>query len=144
MGDNRVASVDDPGIIAAFIEHAHLDAEHVGDIYGAVCSALVRTHHHEVIAVQPDVRYVSEQSLDKLICSLYRLETMERNGVLHTGIMGVEGDDIVYAHIGQLLKSQRAVQGLSGGTLMLTAFIKEGHDHSESFRFAAACGDDTF
>lgn len=30
MSNDRVASVDDPGVIAAFVEHTHVESQHVG------------------------------------------------------------------------------------------------------------------
>ncbi len=33
MGNDRVLSVYDGGVIAAFVEHTHIDAKDVGEIY---------------------------------------------------------------------------------------------------------------
>ena len=66
---------------------------------------------------------------DKLVSGLYGLKPFKGNRVLHSGVVGVKGDNILHPHIGQLLKSQGAVQRLSPASLMLSALIEEGHNH---------------
>ena len=68
---------------------------------------------------------------------------MKRNGVLYSGVMRIEGNDVVYAERSKLLKGKCTVQGFSCGTLMLSSFIKEGHDYVDSSCFSADCGNDT-
>ena len=34
VGNDRVAAVNDSGVVTALIEHTHIDAEHVGEVYG--------------------------------------------------------------------------------------------------------------
>ena len=69
---------------------------------------------------------------------------MKWNGILYPGVVGVKGDDIVYAHMNHFLKGQRTVKGFSGGSLMLSAFIKEGHDYRDPSCLAADCSNNSF
>ena len=57
--------------------------------------------------------------------------------------MGIKGDDVVNAHLYQLLQSECAVQGFPCGALVLAAFIKERHDNGNSSCFTADSSDDT-
>src|SRR5699024_9617023 len=129
IGDDGVASVDDAGIIASLIEHAHVQPEHVGDVDGTAHTALIGADDHHVIGVDDEVVLVAQQVLDELIGGLYGFKAMQRNRVLNSGIMGVEGDDVFHAHVHQLLQRDGAVKGFSAGALMLSAFIEIGHDH---------------
>lgn len=68
---------------------------------------------------------------------------MQRNGILYTGIMCIESDNVVYTHAYQLLQCQCTVQRLAGSSLVLTALIQEGHDHSDTTGLTADSCDDT-
>ena len=57
--------------------------------------------------------------------------------------MCVKRNDVVNAHVVELLKSQWAIQRLSCGSSVLTAFIQKWKNHSNSSCFAADSCDDT-
>ena len=109
MGNDRVASVDDPGVIAAFVEHTHVKSQHVGEEDSAGHTALIRADDHHVIAIDLQLFLIFQQIFDKLVNRLNGLKTLERNRVLDTRIVCVKGNDILNAHIYQLLQCQRAV-----------------------------------
>ena len=51
MGDNRVSSVHDSAVISPLIEHANINAQHIGIIYGSAHGALVRADNHHMLRV---------------------------------------------------------------------------------------------
>ena len=57
--------------------------------------------------------------------------------------MRVEGDDVVDTHFHKFLQSDRAVQRLPHGTLVLSSFIQVWHDNGDASCLAADRGDDT-
>ena len=58
--------------------------------------------------------------------------------------MGIKGNDVIDSHTDQFLKSQSTVQRFSPGPFVLTAFIKERHDHIDSSGFSSYGGNDPF
>ena len=81
-----------------------------------------------------------QKGLDELVDAGHILKTVKRNGVLHSGVMGVKGDDIIHTHGCQFLEHHGAVQRFSAGTLVLAAFIQKRHDHRDTARFSAYGG----
>lgn len=71
--------------------------------------ALIGTDDHSIVLINMKVRDSFKQTFDKLIDRLNRLKSLQGNGILDSGIVGVKGDDIVHAHAGQLLQGQSAV-----------------------------------
>ena len=142
VGDDGIASVDYPCVVAPLIEHAHVQAQHIGTVDGPGHAALVGAYDHHVVSVYLQVPHMAQQPLDELIGRLHGLEAVEGDGVLDPGVMGVEGDDVVHAHLHQLLQRQRAVQGLPVGALVLAALVQKGHDHRDAPGLAAHGGDD--
>ena len=136
MRNDGILSFDYGRIIAPLVECAHIHSGYVGEIDGAVHSAFIRADDHQVVLVNDQVRFCAQERLHKLIGRVEAVESVERNGILHSGIVSVEGDDVVDAHIRQLLKRQGTVQRFSLGALMLTALIQERHDHIKPVRFA--------
>ena len=63
-----------------------------------------------MIGINLKVMYVVQKTLNELICRLYRLETVERYSILNSGVVSIKGDDVVYAHIYKLLKSQCTIK----------------------------------
>ncbi len=51
-----------------------------------------------------------EKSLDELVSRLDGFKSMQRNRVLDTRVVSVEGDDVFYAHAGQFLKCRSTVR----------------------------------
>ena len=67
MGHDRVASVHDPCVIAALIEHTHIQSEDVGQIDRTAGRTLIRADGHHMVAVDFQVFDRAQQSFDKLI-----------------------------------------------------------------------------
>ena len=85
---------------------------------------------------------MQHQTLDELIDRHDGVETVQRDGVLDTGIVCIEGDNIVNAHPDQLLQRDCAVQRLTHGALMLPALVQIRHDDGDPAGFAADSGND--
>ena len=77
-----------------------------------------------------------EQRLHKLIDGHDIVKAAQGDGVLHTRIVGVKGQDIIHAHIDQLLEHKSTIHGLAGTSSMLPALIEEGQDDSDGRRLA--------
>ena len=144
MCDDGVAPVYDTGVITAFVEHSHVQSEHIRKINGTVCSALVRADRHHVIAVDLKILHGAEQTFDKLIGRLHSFKAAERDSILYSRVMCVECDDVVYAHADELLKCESAVQRFTGTSLVLTALIEERHDDVDTASLSADSGNDPF
>ena len=111
--DDRVDAVFKTGIVAALVEHTHVQAKNVGVIDSALHSALVRADDQHVVVVDLKVVLTAQKALDKLIGRPDRIKAVERDRVHDAGVMGIKGDDVVDAHADQLLQRDRAVQRLS-------------------------------
>ncbi len=101
MRDNRISAVDDGRVVPAFIEHAGVHTEYIGKIYCAVKSALVRADHDGVIFVDNKIFLCAQKRADELIGRRKIIEALDRDGILYSGIVGIECDEIGYAHIHQ-------------------------------------------
>ena len=143
MCDDRVAAVDNTGVVPSLVEHTDIKTQDIGEIDGSLHTAFVRADDHHVIGINGEILLGFQQSLDELIDRLDRLEAGERNCILDSRIMCVKGDNVVDAHADKLLKSDSAVERLTRGALMLTALIEERHDDGDAARLAADSGDDT-
>ena len=142
MCHDGVLAVHDSGVVAALVEHSHIHSEDVGEIYRSRHSALVGADDHEMIVVQSEIRHVLHQSLQELIGGEEIVESVQRNGVLNTGIVSVESDKVGNAHIAQFLECQGAVQRFSLGAAVLASLIQEGHDHIDPVSLAGGSGYD--
>ena len=56
--------------------------------------------------------------------------------------MRVKSENVVDTHAHELLKRDRAVEGLPGGALLLAALIEIRHDHSDPAGLSADGSDD--
>ena len=92
--------------------------------------------------IDGQIRNIVQKTFYKLIGRPYRLKAGERDRVLDSCVVRVEGDDIVNAHPDKLLKSDGAVKGFSAASLMLPAFVEEGHNDGDPPRLSADSGDD--
>ena len=99
MGNDRIAAVNDSGVITAFVEHTHIHAQYVGQIDGTSGTAGIGADHHGVVTGYLKVRFCLEKTFDKLVGRLYRLKAVQRDGILHAGVMGIKGNDIVHTHV---------------------------------------------
>ena len=51
MSNDRITSVYNLCVIAAFIEHTHVQPQHIGKIHGSSRTALIRADDHHMAAV---------------------------------------------------------------------------------------------
>ena len=51
MSHNGVLAVDHDGIISPLVEHTHVHAQNIGEIYSAGHRSFVRTYDHKMIIV---------------------------------------------------------------------------------------------
>ena len=137
MGQYGMLSVDDFGIIPALVEHTHIQVQHVGYIDSALHAALIGADDQHMLSVDPKIRHIAQQALDELIDRLDGIKAVQGDGVLNAGIVGVKGNDIIYAHPDQLLQGDGAVQGFTLAAGLLAAFIKVGHDNGDPPGLAA-------
>src|SRR5699024_4073455 len=63
MGDDGVLAVYHGGVIPAFVEHTHVDAQNVGKVNGAVHGAFIRAYDHQVLLVLGKIRFRPQKSL---------------------------------------------------------------------------------
>ena len=97
-----------------------------------------------MVAVDLQVFVGIQETLDKLISRLDGIKSIERDRVLDTGVMSVEGENIIDSHTDELLQSECAVQRFPRSTLGLNTLIEIGHDHCDPAGFAADSSDHTF
>ena len=137
MRNNGILAVDNACIIAALVEHAHIQTENVRVVDGALHAALIGADDQHMLIIDLKVIDAAQKTFDELISRLYGVKTVERDRVHDAGIMRVEGDDIVDAHADQLLQRDRAVKRFACGALVLAALIEIGHDHGDPAGFTA-------
>ena len=123
MGNYGIAAVYNLCIIPAFIEHAHIQAQNVGDIDSPSHASFIGADYHHVVGINLQILLVAEKVFDELVGGLYGFKTVERDGILHSGIVGIKGYDVVHTHFYQFLKSDGTVQGFAAGAFVLSAFI---------------------
>ena len=68
MSNDRVLSVDNGGVITAFVEHTHIDSKDIGEVYSTGHSTFIRADDHEMIIVKLEIRDIFDQSLQELVC----------------------------------------------------------------------------
>ena len=143
MGNDRVASVNDGRVVAAFVEHTHVNTEVVCHVDSTAHTALIRADDHQMILVELHIRCIAQDVFDELVSRLDGFKSMQRNRVLDTRVVSVEGDDVFYAHSSQLLQTKCAVERLSSRSLVLAALIQEWHNDIDSAGFSTDGCDDT-
>ena len=143
MGNDRVASINDGRVVAAFVEHTHVNTEVVCHVDRTAHTALIRADDHQMILVELHIRCIAQDVFDELVSRLDGFKSMQRNRVLDTRVVSVEGDDVFYAHSSQLLQTKCAVERLSSRSLVLAALIQEWHNDIDSAGFSTDGCDDT-
>jgi len=68
VGNDRITSVYDFGIISSLVEHTHIKTKYVGKINGTVCTTFIRADCHHVFAVDFKIFYCAQKTFDKLVC----------------------------------------------------------------------------
>ena len=140
MSYNGILSIYDGRVIPAFVEHSHIYAQDIGKVYCPLHGTFIRTDDHQMFIVDLEIVDRCYHGLQKLIRRHEVVESGQRDGILHTRIMSVKSNDIGNAHLHQLLKSQGTVQRFSFCSFVLTAFIKERHDHIDPVGFSGGGG----
>ena len=95
-----------------------------------------------MVLVDDQVRIVLEEGGHKLVGRHEIIESVKRDRVLDSRIVGVERDDVGDAHFRQLLKSHGAVQGLPLAALVLASLVQKRHDHADPVGSGSARADD--
>ena len=113
-------------------------------IDGPVKGSLVRADHDQMLLVNEKTLIGPKKSLGKLIGRREVVKASQRFGVLDPGIMGIEGDEILDSHAAEFLNGVSAVQRLPAVSLVLPAFIEEGHDYIDTVGFTIGSHDDSF
>jgi len=60
MSNDRVAAINNSGVVSSLIEHTHIETENVGIVNGTAHSAFIRADDHHMVAVYLKVRDVVE------------------------------------------------------------------------------------
>ena len=76
MRYDRIASIDNLCIVAALIEHTHVETKHIGKVYSTSHAAFIRADHHHMVAVNLQFLLFSQKIFDKLINRLNRLKSL--------------------------------------------------------------------
>ena len=67
MCNNRVLSINNCGIVTALIEHTGINAQNICKIYGTVKRSFIRADDDQMILVDNQILFGTEQRTDKLI-----------------------------------------------------------------------------
>ena len=143
MRNDRITSVNNSGIVPALIEHTHVKTQYICHINSTSHTAFIGADYHHMIGINLKILHMLQKTLNKLIGWLNCFKTMQWNRILDTWIMRIKGDDVVNTHVYKLLQCDGTVQGFAGGTLMLSAFIKERHDNGDSSGLSTNSSNDT-
>ena len=141
---NWVLSIYDCWIITSLVEHTHVNSDNVGKVYGTGHCTFIRTDDHQVIRVNRKVWFCAKQCFHELIWRVETVESVKRDCILYTRIVGIKCEDIVYAHVNQFLKCQSAVQRLAFCTFVLTALIQKRHNNVKAVFLTISSGNQTF
>ena len=137
MGDDGVTAVYDHGIISALVEHSEVHSEGGGVVHITADGTLVGRHDHKIIVVGMEIGDVFEKSLENLIGGHNVIEAHQGYGVLHAGVVRVEGDYAGNAHALKLLQHYCAVERFAICTAMLTATVEQRHNYADSVCLSA-------
>ena len=110
MCNDRITTVHDLCIITSLIEHTHIKTKYVCHIDSTSHTTFIRADDHHMIGIDRQILYMLQQTFDKLVCRRNSFKTIQRDRILYTRIMCIEGDDIVNTHAGKLLQSQCTVK----------------------------------
>ena len=142
MRKDRISAADQARVIPALIEHADIEAHHVCKVDCSAHTARVRTDDHHVLGIHLEFRLRLEEGLDELVDGLHGLKALQRNRVLHARVMRVKGQNVIDAHVDELVECQRTVQGLAAASPVHTALVEEGHDYVDAARLTCRRRDD--
>ena len=90
-----------------------------------------------MILVDDEVGEILEHCLEHLIARHYVVEAHQRNRVAYSGVVRVNGNDVLNAHSLHLLECNSAVQGLTVASSVLTAAVEQRHDYVDTVRLTA-------
>jgi hypothetical protein len=109
MAGDGVAPVNELCVVPAFVAHTEVKPHNGGIVDTARHASFVGGDDHHMLFVDREASVGHHKGAYHLIIRPYILKTGEGNGVLHTGVVGVEGDDVRHAHPGKLLERNSAV-----------------------------------
>ena len=98
MCNNRVLSVYNLCVVTSLVEHSHINTEVVSKVNSSVHSTFIRAYYHHMISIQLQVRSGFEKTFDELICWHEILKTNCRNCILHTWVMCITCNNVLYTH----------------------------------------------
>ena len=139
MGHDGVLAVDHGRVVATLIKHSHIDAEDVGEINGTVHCPFVRADYHQMFLIDDQFRLRPKKGFHELVRRIEVVEAVQRNRILDSRVVCIEGKDVGDAHVNQFLKRQGAVQGFTLRALVLAALIQERHDDIDTVGLAVSC-----
>ena len=144
MGNDGIFSINDDGIVASLIEHTRVHAEHIAEIDGAVQRSFIRADDRDMILIDDQIILHIQKGTDELIGRGEVIKAMQRRRILHSGIVGIEGDEIIHAHISQFCEHIGTVQRFPAGSSVLASFIQEGHDDIDALCLSGGCRNHPF
>ena len=137
MSNDGISAVHDNGVVAALVEHSHVNAHYGSVEHVSLERALVRAYYHEVILVNNEVGEISEHRLEHLIRRHYVIKTHQRNCIAYSRVVSVNGDNVGNAHSLELLKRYCAIEGLTIASSVLASAVKQRHDHIDTVGLSA-------
>ena len=144
MGNDGIFSINDDGIVASLIEHTRVHAEHIAEIDGAVQRSFIRTDDSNMILIDDQIIFHIQKGTDELIGRSEVIKSVQRSRILHSGIVGIEGDEIIHTHISQFCEHIGTVQRFPAGSSVLASFIQEGHDDIDALCLSGGCRNHPF
>ena len=104
MGDDGILAVDDDGIIPAFVEHSHIHTQNTGEVNSSRHCTFIGADNHQVIVVCSEIGHMSQKRFQKLISREEIVKPFQWNGILHSWVVSVKGNDIGDSHITELFQ----------------------------------------
>ena len=138
MGNDGIGSLHNSRIVPALVEHPDINPKELCLEDHTLCGTLVRCNEHQVITVDFQIFVFRQKCLSKLERGRNGFQAAQRRNILHSGIMGIKGDDAVNIHRFQFPQHHRAVKGFPRRLPVLPSFIQERHNHRDPFGLAIA------
>ena len=138
-----VMSVDDLGVVTALVEHTHRYTQHGCVVHIPVQSAFVRADDHKLVRSRLEVRNGLEHCLQYLVRRHHVVKAHERDRIVYTGIVRINGQNVGNTHLVQLLQCAGTVQRLPVIPAMLAAAVQDRHDYIDAVCLTAGCLDNT-
>ena len=136
MRNDGVPAVDYAGVVAPFVEHTEVETEYGSVVHVPAYRTLVGRYAHQAVFIELDVGETLGESFQHLIGREIVVKSHHGHGVLHSGIVRVESDEVAHSHVVQFVEHLRAVERFPAGAAVLSALVQHGHDHRDALRLA--------